>query len=66
VIFTLLAVLTLGWSAFAQDHQARLGEAQNAFDAGGWDEALRLAQGPADQSPDLDFVAGLALARMER
>ena len=66
VIFTLLAVLTLGSSAFAQDHQARLGEAQNAFDAGRWDEALRLAQGPADQSPDLDFVAGLALARMEK
>jgi tetratricopeptide (TPR) repeat protein len=69
VIFTLLVVLTLGSSAFAQDHsprQARLGEAQNAFDAGRWDEALRLARGPADQPPDLDFVAGLALARMER
>ena len=69
VIFTLLAVLTLGSSAFAQDHsphQARLGEAQNAFDAGRWDEALRLARGPADQSPDLDFLAGLALARIER
>src|ERR1700674_4644764 len=69
VIFVLLAVLTLGLSAFAQDHpphQARLGEAQNAFDAGRWDEALRLAKGPADQSPDLDFVAGLALARLER
>src|SRR5712664_3664516 len=69
VIFVLLAVLTLGSSAFAQDHspkQARLVEAQSAFDAGRWDEALRLAQGPADQSPDLDFAAGLALARMER
>src|SRR5258708_22684846 len=69
VIFALLAVLTLGSSAFAQDHshqQARLVEAQSAFDAGRWDEALRLAQGPADQSPDLDFAAGLALARMER
>ena len=46
VIFVLLAVLTLGSSAFAQDHppqQARLVEAQNAFDAGRWDEALRLA-----------------------
>jgi len=69
VIFTLVAALTLGSSAFAQDHaprQARLAEAQNAFDAGRWDEAVRLAQGPADPSPDLDFVAGLALARMER
>src|SRR5229473_6466553 len=69
VIFLLIAVFTLGSSAFAQDHsprQARLVEAQKAVDAGRWDEALRLAQGPADQSPDLDFVAGLALARMER
>src|SRR6266404_2530226 len=48
VIFTLLAVLTLGSSAFAQDHQARLTEAQSAFDRGRWDEALRLAQGPGD------------------
>src|SRR5260370_29358562 len=65
VKFVLLAVLTLGSSAFAQDHslhQARLVEAQNAFDAGRWDEALRLAQGPADQSSDLDFVAGVSLA----
>src|SRR6202521_605016 len=69
VIFVLLAVLTLGSSAFAQDRspqQARLVEAKNAFDAGRWDEALRLAQGPADQSPDLDFVAGLALSHLER
>ncbi len=69
VIFLLIAFLTLGSSAFAQDHSphpARLVEAQNAFDAGRWDEALRLAQGPAEQSPDLDFVAGLSLARMER
>src|SRR5260370_3265579 len=69
LIFLLIAVLTVGSSAFAQDHsprQARLVEAQNAFDAGRWDEALRLAQGPAEPSPDLDFVAGLSLARMER
>src|SRR5258708_24218065 len=69
VIFVLLAVLTLGSSAFAQDHspqRARLVEAQSAFDAARWDEALRLAQGPADQSPDLDFAAGLALARIVR
>src|SRR6202158_617668 len=69
VILVLLAVLTLGSSAFAQDHspqRARLVEAQNAFDAWRWDEALRLAQGPADQSLDIDFWVGLALAPMER
>src|SRR5258705_4905182 len=69
VKFVLLAVLTLGSSAFAQDHpphQARLVEAQNAFDAGRWDEALRLAQGPPDQSSDLDFSAGITFARLGR
>jgi hypothetical protein len=65
----LVAVLALGLPAFAQDpasDQARLPAAQNAFDAGHWEEAAKLAQGPADQSPELDFLAGLALARLEK
>jgi tetratricopeptide repeat protein len=52
---------------FAQDYsseQARLAAAQNAFDGGRWDEAARLSQGPIDQSPNLDFIRGLALSRL--
>ncbi len=69
VIFLLIAVLMLGSPAFAQDHpsdQARLTAAQNAFDAGHWNEAIGLAKGPADQSPEFDFLEGLALARLEK
>src|SRR5258708_16868305 len=69
VIFFLIAVLALGLPAFAQGpatDQARLPAAQSAFDAGHWEEAAKLAQGPADQSPDFDFLAGLALARLEK
>ncbi len=69
VIFFLFAVLALGLPAFAQDpatDQARLPAAQSAFDAGHWEEAAKLAQGAADQSPELDFLAGLALARLEK
>src|SRR5438309_3140514 len=69
VIFHLIAVLALGFSAFAQDSasdQARLPAAQSAFDAGHWEQAAKLARGPADQSPDFDFLAGLALARLEK
>src|SRR5258708_18924752 len=69
VIFFLVLFLALGSSAFAQDavsDQARLHVAQSAFDAGHWEEAAKLAQGPADQSPDFDFLAGLALARLEK
>jgi len=62
-------VLALGFSAFAQDSasdQARLPAAQSAFDAGHWEQAAKLARGPADQSPDFDFLAGLALAHLEK
>ncbi len=69
VIRFLLAVLMLGSPAFAQSHsseQARLTAAQSAFAAGPWHEAAALAGGTADQSPELDFLAGLALARLEK
>src|SRR5258708_17603091 len=69
VILFLFAVLALGLPSFAQDpatDQARLPAAQSAFDAGHWEEAAKLAEGAADQSPELDFLAGLALARLEK
>src|SRR3989441_3709488 len=69
VILFLAVLLALGSSAFAQDaasDQARLPAAQSAFDAGRWEEAAKLARGPADQSPEFDFLAGLALARLEK
>ncbi len=65
----LVAVLALGLPAFAQDPDsdiARLPAAKSAFDAGHWEEAAKLARGPADQSPEFDFLAGLALARLEK
>jgi len=69
VILVLVAVLALGLPAFAQEHasdEARLSGARTAFDAGRWEQARKLAQGPADQTPELDFLAGLALARLEK
>jgi hypothetical protein len=45
---------------------ARLAEAQKAFDQKQYDEAARIAQGSGNQSADLDFVAGLALAKLQR
>ena len=46
--------------------QARLAAAQGAFDAGRWDETARLTLGPADQSPELDFLRGMTFARLEK
>src|SRR6266852_8286802 len=69
VIFFLVVFLALSSTAFAQgavSDQARLPVAQSALDAGHWEEAAKLARGPADQSPELDFLAGLALARLEK
>jgi tetratricopeptide (TPR) repeat protein len=66
----LIVVLLLGSPAYAQnkssDDLARLTAAQKAFDAGHWQEAANLARGPAEQSPELDFLSGLALARLEK
>jgi len=44
---------------------ARLSSAQKAFDSRQWDEAARLAHGPADQAAALDLLAGLALAKLQ-
>src|SRR6266436_3019811 len=69
VIRFLVAVLILGSPVFPQSRsseQARLTAARRAFDAGHWAEAATLARGTADQSPELDFLSGLALARMEK
>jgi tetratricopeptide (TPR) repeat protein len=45
---------------------ARLATVQQAFNAGRWEEAANLAYGPADQPPELDFLRGLALAKLQR
>jgi hypothetical protein len=67
LICFLLFLFFLYTPGFAQDHsseQARLAAAQNAFDAGRWDEAARISQGPIGQSSNLDFLRGLALSRL--
>jgi hypothetical protein len=45
---------------------ARLAAVQKAFDAGQYEEAARLASDSGDRSADLDFLAGLSLAKLQR
>lgn len=69
VILLLLLSFALCSPAFAQQispDATRLAAAQKAFDSARFEEAAALAQGPADQSPDLDFLRGLALARQQQ
>ena len=68
VIRFLLLFLAICSPTFAQQissDSTRVADAQKAFDSGHWEEAAKLAQGPEDQSPELDFLRGLALARQE-
>jgi hypothetical protein len=53
-------------SAQGLSDSARLAAAQKAFVAGQYDEAAWLAGNSGDQSADLDFVAGLSLAKLQR
>jgi tetratricopeptide (TPR) repeat protein len=65
----LILSLALCPSALAQkipSDAARLAAAQQAFDSGLWGEAATLSQGPESQSPELDFLRGLALARQQQ
>jgi hypothetical protein len=69
VILLILAALLLSPAAFSQEEPSdsqRLTTAQSAFDAGHWEEAARIAKGPTDQAANLDFLEGLALARLEK
>jgi len=68
-LLVLLGLIFLSVPGFAQDggpDEARLAAARKAFDGAHWDEATRLAEGPADQSSQLDLLLGLALSRLEK
>jgi tetratricopeptide (TPR) repeat protein len=69
LILLFLLFLALRSPAVAQQASsdaARLADAQKAFDSGQWEEAAKLSQGPEGQSPDLDFLRGLALAKQQQ
>lgn len=44
----------------------RLTEVRRLFAEGRWQEIVRIAEGEAETSPDLDYYYGTALARLER
>jgi hypothetical protein len=48
------------------DDSERIVSVRRLYDAKQWEEAAREAKGPEDQSPELDYLAGMSLAHLER
>ena len=48
------------------DDAQRLAEVRRLYDAKEWEQAARLASGQPEQSAELDYLAGMALARLKR
>lgn len=68
LVLCLSATVVASVLAVARDNPtdaARLAAARAAIEANRWEEAAKLARGPAGQSAELDLVAGLALAHLE-
>lgn len=61
-------VSVTGWvlPCIADDGSQRLERARKLYSEQKWEEAAREAQGPAEQAAELDYYAGMALARLER
>jgi hypothetical protein len=61
-------MLLLGgaFSLRAGDEAERLQALRKLYQQQQWEETLRLAQGPAEQSADFDYYAGMALSHLDR
>ena len=66
--FLVFVVLLLSVAQFAvgADDMQRLAIVKKLYQEQNWEEVLRAAQGPADQTADFDYYAGMALAHLER
>src|SRR5438477_66301 len=68
-VISLLLAAALASSAWARQQPdsdaVRRTEVQKFVDAGQWQQAAKLAHGPSSQSADLDFLEGLALAKLQ-
>jgi tetratricopeptide (TPR) repeat protein len=66
VFVVALIFATPSWAQTSGSDATRLSGAQRAFQAQQWVEAAQFAAGDANQPADLDFLRGLALARLSR
>ena len=59
-------LLGFAFGAPAADEAERLQSVKKLYEQKEWEEVLRDAQGPAQQSPDFDYYAGMALSHLDR
>jgi hypothetical protein len=65
-VFEILVLLGFAFAAQAADEAERLQSVKKLYEQKEWEEVLRDAQGPAQQSPDFDYYAGMALSHLDR
>ena len=63
---TLASPLNDARLAGQSDDSARIAKVRQLYDAKRWDEAARAAEGPSGQPAELDFLAGMSFAHLER
>jgi hypothetical protein len=65
-VFGILVLLGFAFGAQAADEAERLQSVKKLYEQKEWEEVLRDAQGPTQQSPDFDYYAGMALSHLGR
>ena len=65
-VFEILVLLGFAFGAQAADEAERLQSVKKLYEQKKWEEVLRDAQGPPQQSPDFDYYAGMALSHLDR
>ena len=65
-LFQIMLLLGVALGASAADDAQRLRSVKTLYEEKKWEEVLRDAQGPPQQSPDFDYYAGMALSHLDR
>jgi hypothetical protein len=66
LVFALVLLACVFDQGRAADEAQRLESIKKLYEQRKWEELLREARGPTDQSSDFDYYVGMALSRLER
>src|SRR5258707_6921015 len=66
ILFALILLPGLVCRIEGADEEQRLQSVRKLYEQKEWEKVLREARGPAEQSADFDYYAGMAWSRLER